>query len=153
MTLDGNYALSCITHMFFGGLGLLGATDSAMPIRRGQLDAANSASGQFGAGPTRRDGDKFSVALCLRRSRPPAHPRGTPDGPSNALEVDRRDGLKKVQKGRDLFHEQLVAEHAPPKKLRRYRLCDERIQRIVQNCANYGIMDYMRGLAHNFEMN
>jgi len=33
------------------------------------------------------------------------------------------------------------------------RLCDERIQRIVQSYANYGIMDYLRGLAHNFEMN
>jgi len=63
------------------------------------------------------------------------------------------DGLKKVQKGRDLFHEQLVAGHTPPRKLRRYRLCDETIQRIVQSYANYGIMDYLRGLAHNFKMN
>jgi len=65
------------------------------------------------------------------------------------------DGLKKVQKSRDLglFHEQLVAGHARPRKLRRYRLCDERIQRIAQTYANYGIMDYLRGLAHNFEMN
>jgi len=63
------------------------------------------------------------------------------------------DGLKKVQKGRDLFHEQLVAGHAPPRKLRRYRLCDERIQRIVPSYANYGIMDYLLGLVHNFEMN
>ena len=63
------------------------------------------------------------------------------------------DGLKKVQKGRDLFHEQLVVGHAPPRKLRQYRLCDEIIQRIVQSYANYGIMDYLRWLAHNFEMN
>jgi len=63
------------------------------------------------------------------------------------------DGLKKVMKGRDLFHEQLVAGHAPPTKLRGYRLCDVGIQRIVQSYANYGIMDYLRGLAHNFEMN
>ena len=27
------------------------------------------------------------------------------------------DGLKKVQKGLDLFHERLVAGHAPPRKL------------------------------------
>jgi len=33
------------------------------------------------------------------------------------------------------------------------RLCDERIQRILQSYANYGIMDYLRGLAHNFELN
>ena len=31
--------------------------------------------------------------------------------------------------------------------------CDERIERIVQNYPNYGMMDYLRGLAHNFEMN
>ena len=64
------------------------------------------------------------------------------------------DGLKKVQKGHEHEHEheQLVAGHAP-RKLRRYQLCDERIERIVQNYANYGIMDYLRGLAHNFEMN
>ena len=36
------------------GLGQLGAADLAPPIRRGQLGAANSATGQFGAGPTRR---------------------------------------------------------------------------------------------------
>ena len=35
-------------------MGQLGAADSARPIRRGQLGAANSATGQFGAGPTRR---------------------------------------------------------------------------------------------------
>ena len=86
-----------------------------------------------------------------RRSRPPANPSLTPDEPFNALEVYR--WTEKVQKGRDLFHEQLVAGHAHTRKLRRYRLCDERIQRIVQNYANYGIVDYLRGLAHNFEMN
>ena len=63
------------------------------------------------------------------------------------------DGLKKVRKGRDLFHEQLVAGHDPPRKLWRYQLCDERIQRIVQSYPNYDIMDYLRGLAHNFDMN
>ena len=47
------------------------------------------------------------------------------------------DGLKNVQKGRDLFHESLVAGHPPPRKLLRYRLCDERIQRIVDNYRNY----------------
>ena len=31
--------------------------------------------------------------------------------------------------------------------------CDERIQQIVQSYVNYGMMDYLRGLAHNFEMN
>jgi len=33
-------------------MGQVGAADFAMPIRRGQLGAANSALGQFSAGPT-----------------------------------------------------------------------------------------------------
>jgi len=62
------------------------------------------------------------------------------------------DGLKKVQKGRDLFHENVAAGHPipPSRKLRRYRLCDERIQRIVDNYVNYNMFDYLRGIAHNF---
>jgi len=35
-------------------MGQLGAAVSAMPVRRGQLGAANSTSGQFGVGLTRR---------------------------------------------------------------------------------------------------
>jgi len=108
----------------------------------GQLGAANSATGQFGAGPTRRG--RFGTGT-FRRS--------VSNGDINfqaELQIDHPtlwkfiDGLKKVQKGRDLFHEQLVVGHAPPRKLRRYRLCDETIQRIVQSYANYGIMDYLR---------
>jgi hypothetical protein len=43
------------------------------------------------------------------------------------------DGLKSVQKGRDVFYESLVGGHAPPRKLRKYREADERIRRIVGN--------------------
>jgi len=62
------------------------------------------------------------------------------------------NGLKKVQKGRDLFHESLVARHPPSQKLRRYRLCEERIQRIVDNYRNYNIFDYLPEIVHNFTM-
>ena len=61
--------------------------------------------------------------------------------------------LKKVQKSRDLFYEHLIAGHPPPRKKRRYILCDRRIERIVQNFDRYqNITDFLRGVAHNFEM-
>ena len=55
------------------------------------------------------------------------------------------------------FYESLVGGHAPPRKLRKYREADERIRRIVGNFDNYNLNNnitvYLRGLAHNFEMN
>jgi len=62
------------------------------------------------------------------------------------------DGLRRVQKGRDAFHEPLVAGNPPPRKLSRCRMCDERILRVVQGYANYGVTGYLRGIAHNFQM-
>ncbi|KRZ19405.1 hypothetical protein T11_8895 [Trichinella zimbabwensis] len=41
------------------------------------------------------------------------------------------DSLRKVQHARDLFYEQLVAGHQPPKKLKKYRDADNRIVRIA----------------------
>jgi len=40
----------------------------------------------------------------------------------------------------------------PPRKLSRYRMCDERILRAVQRYANYGVTEYLREIAHNFQM-
>ena len=60
------------------------------------------------------------------------------------------DGLRKIQKGRDIYYEQLVAGNAPPIKLRKYRDADQRILNIVQEYANRPILQYLRGLAHNF---
>jgi len=62
------------------------------------------------------------------------------------------DGLRQMQKGRDAFHEHLVAGNPPPRKLSRYRKCDERILRVVQGYANYGVTEYQRGITHNFQM-
>jgi len=62
------------------------------------------------------------------------------------------DGLRSVQKGRDAFHEHLVVGNPPPRKLSRYRMCDERILRVVQGYANYGVTEYLRGIFHNFQM-
>ncbi|KAB0805304.1 hypothetical protein PPYR_02274 [Photinus pyralis] len=63
------------------------------------------------------------------------------------------DGLRKIQKGRDMFYEHLLAGHEPPKKLRKYRDADTRIKTIVADYANRDIIDYLRGISHNYEMN
>lgn len=62
------------------------------------------------------------------------------------------DGLRKVQKGRDVYFEQLIAGHLPPMKLKKYRDADERIRRIVLDYGNREPLDYLRGLAHNYQM-
>lgn len=62
------------------------------------------------------------------------------------------DGLRKVQKSRDIYYESLVAGRSPPRKLKKYRDADERILKIVEDFYNRNIIDYLRGLAHNFEM-
>ena len=46
--------------------------------------------------------------------------------------------------------EQFIADQQPPAGRRRYRDCAERIQRIVNDYANRQTLDYMRGLAHNY---
>ncbi|KAK5648373.1 hypothetical protein RI129_003265 [Pyrocoelia pectoralis] len=63
------------------------------------------------------------------------------------------DGLRKVQKGRDTYHEQLVAGNQPQMKLKKYRDADERILRIVTEYRNRTEVEYLRGIAHNYQMN
>ena len=62
------------------------------------------------------------------------------------------EGIKRVQRGRDLYYEQHVAGSLPPLKLKKYRLADERILSLVNNFRNDNILEYLRGLAHNYEM-
>lgn len=62
------------------------------------------------------------------------------------------DSLRKVQHGRDLFYEQLVAGRNPPLKLKKYRDADERIIRILREYNNRNTLEFLRGIAHNFEM-
>ncbi|KRZ70481.1 PiggyBac transposable element-derived protein 3 [Trichinella papuae] len=61
------------------------------------------------------------------------------------------DSLRKVQHARDLFYEQLVAGHQPPKKLKKYRDADERTVRIVRQYNDRDIITYLQGLAHNYD--
>ena len=63
------------------------------------------------------------------------------------------EGLKRIQKGRDVFYERMVAGHAPPAKRRKYRQADERLLNLVRSYGNQPMVEYLRGIAHNFEMN
>jgi len=62
------------------------------------------------------------------------------------------DSLKTVQKGRDSVYEDYVSCDTPPKKRRKYQEVDERIKRIVDSYFDRNIIEYLRGLAHNFLM-
>jgi len=63
------------------------------------------------------------------------------------------DGLRRVQKERDVLFEQMVAGHPPPVKRRKYRDADSRILSLVKDFNNRSMKEYLRGVAHNFEIN
>jgi len=62
------------------------------------------------------------------------------------------DGLRRVQKERDLLFEQMVAGNPPPVKRRKYRQADSRILSLVRDFEHRPMKEYLRGIAHNFEM-
>jgi len=62
------------------------------------------------------------------------------------------DGLRRVQKERDVFYEQMVAGNPPPVKRRKYRQADERILTLVRSFADRPLKEYLRGIAHNVEV-
>ena len=62
------------------------------------------------------------------------------------------EGLKHIQKQRDVFYEHMVAGHVPPAKRGKYRQADEWLLNLVRNFGNQPIMEYLRGVVHNFEM-
>jgi len=63
------------------------------------------------------------------------------------------DGLRKVQANRDFYYEHLVAGHNSPVKLKKYRDADQRILTIVRDYHRRDIFEYLRGIAHNYQMN
>ena len=54
------------------------------------------------------------------------------------------DGLRRVQKGRDVVYEQYVRGDAAPAKRLLYQLADERILTIVNDYPNRDILEYLR---------
>lgn len=63
------------------------------------------------------------------------------------------DVLRKVQKNRDIYYEQLIAGNNPAQKLKKYRMADDRIFSLVSNFNQRDVLDYLRGIAHNIGMN
>jgi hypothetical protein len=47
----------------------------------------------------------------------------------------------------------MVARNPPPVKRRKYRDTDTRILSLVQDFNNRPMNEYLRGIAHNFEIN
>lgn len=58
--------------------------------------------------------------------------------------------LKTEQAKNDLCVEQSLAGQQPPLGRKKYRDCAQRITRIVEQYGQIDIVDYLRGLAHNF---
>jgi len=63
------------------------------------------------------------------------------------------DGLRKVQANRDFYYEHLVAGHNLPVKLKKYRDADQRILTVVRDYNNRSTVEYLRGIAYNYQMN
>ncbi len=62
------------------------------------------------------------------------------------------DGIKRIQKGSDSYYEQLIAGNAPARKRLKYIRIDERILSIVQQFDSREPLEYLCGLAYNYEM-
>lgn len=62
------------------------------------------------------------------------------------------DGLRRIQKGRDMVYEQYVAGAPAPEKRKKYKQADDRIYNLVNSYADRDIVEYLRGIAHNFLM-
>ena len=63
------------------------------------------------------------------------------------------DGLKKEQSFNELKLEQFVAGHQPPKGKKKYQEAANRIKSIVEEYGNRPVLQYLRGIAHNINLN
>ena len=50
-------------------------------------------------------------------------------------------------------YEKLLAGHQPPQKLKKYRGADRRIHKTVLRFENMNAVEYLKSLAHNYQMN
>jgi hypothetical protein len=62
------------------------------------------------------------------------------------------DGLKKEQSLNQMKIEQFIAGHQPAARRKRYREAAMRLQTIALDFTNRSRMDYLRGIAHNIEL-
>jgi len=63
------------------------------------------------------------------------------------------NGLRTVQKNRDLEYEAFVRGSQATQKRRKFQETDERIRAIVEEgLEQRTVLEYLRGLAHNFDM-
>jgi len=60
--------------------------------------------------------------------------------------------MMKMQKGFDADYERFVAGHNPSRKKPRYEAADERILNLVFNYNNANILEFLRGMSHNYHM-
>ena len=61
------------------------------------------------------------------------------------------DGLKKEQSLNELRVEQYIAGQQPPASKRIYKESAMRIKAIVNDYTGRPLLDYLRGVAHNFQ--
>lgn len=60
--------------------------------------------------------------------------------------------LQRYQKGRDLAYDQYVRGEEAPKKRNKYIEADKRIKLLVDDLNNRTLIEFLRGIAHNFMM-
>ena len=60
--------------------------------------------------------------------------------------------LREVQRKRDADYERCIAGHSPEKKRSKYERADKRIKTIVEGFNVETVIDFLRGVAHNFLM-
>ena len=64
------------------------------------------------------------------------------------------EALMELQKGRDLYMEQLISGCRPPLKFKKYQNADKRIKKIVlEYDVEREALEYLRRIAHNYHVN
>ena len=58
--------------------------------------------------------------------------------------------LWQMQKERDMLYERMIDGHPPTAKRRKYQDADVRIVTLVHDFANRPLIEYLRGIVHNF---